>query len=174
MLLESYRRPQASRPTPEERAAAIEAAKPVPKWRQDWEEKRRIQREAERERLKAEIHSKQPSPDRGAYLLGRAYRDSADRNPIPGFNSWSFTLDEGFLADGTKVRRHKAYVQVLWDMHEFYNPDGVKRPACLLPQGELKPETVDLDGYKKLQADIADKERQDKITKRLNRGRRGR
>jgi hypothetical protein len=40
MLRDAYKRKEATVVTPEERAAAIEAAKPVPKWRQDWETKK--------------------------------------------------------------------------------------------------------------------------------------
>jgi hypothetical protein len=146
MLLAAYKRKVAEPLTPEERLRVKEESKPVPQWRLQWEGKRR----AERERIKAELMRKQPDPDRGRFLLKRCYPQSAESNPIPGYASWSLNLDEGFLADGTKVRKHTAYVQVLWDMHEFYNPEGRKRPACLLSQEELKAPENTLDGYKAL------------------------
>lgn len=133
MLRDAFKKKEATKVTPEERAAA----KPeyVPQWRKDWEAKKAKQREREAEELRAS----QPSMDTTRYIVERGYYGEVGVTPMPGLACYSINADEGFTETGERVDRGKGYLLVLWDCHEHYNPDKPGRPAILVPGYE--PET---------------------------------
>lgn len=172
MLRDAFKRKEATKPTPEERAAAVPAY--VPKWRKDWEAKKAGQREQAR----IEALASQPSQDQIGFITKRGYPGvSPESSPMPGLNCYSVNHDEGYLETGERVDKGKAYLCVLWDRHEHFYPDSKEtRPESFIP-GYVKPkaegetgERQTLDDLKKAQKDKAHKEDLERLDKRIKRG----
>jgi hypothetical protein len=167
-LKEASRRKIATPLTPEERAEARQKAKPVPKWRKDWEEKKRREKEEAYRRL---ILS-QPSPDRDKRILERAYFGRYETSPMPGRNCYSINEDQGFLANGKEVDKALAYCQVHWDRYEYEHPDKERPEQLQEPTPERPPrQRLTLDELEKQKRRIAEIARMEAFNKSRSRGR---
>lgn len=172
MLRDCYKRKEVKPVSPEEKAKQAEKPEYVPQWRKDWQSKKDEERGAQTRRMLLE----QPSPDRTAFLTGRAYSDKTSGvTPMPGLNCYSVSEDEGYLADGSRVSKGQAYLAVLWDCQDYYYPDKRdKRPANLtgLPEPETSPEKIETKTLDELKRETELQAQGAALDKRLKRGKR--
>lgn len=166
MLLNAFERKVATPVTPEERQAAIDAAKPVPQWRTAWEEKKA----AAIEQARIDMLASQPSKDRDRYILSRMYEGHADISPIPGSFCFSMDYEQGFDPEGKPIDGLTAYAQVTWDWYEQESPVGSKRPAVF--SLEADPENIPvqqktLDQLKQEAKDVEDEKNKERMRSRI-------
>lgn len=169
MLRGAFKKREATPLTPEERAKANEKPEYVPKWKREWEAKKFLEREAER---KAAFDTQPRADAYDRFIPERLYRGERHISPMEGLNCCSYSHNEGFLSDGSKVKRSEAYIQMLWDLHEKFYPEKPGRPDSLIPgyeapKIEAPAEKKTLDDLKadKLKNDQAEASR--KLDKRL-------
>lgn len=169
MLRDAFKKKEATKPTPEERAAQVKQTEYVPQWRKDWEAKK----ERKREQALEVQRSSQPSKDSTAFIVRRGYYGKHEVTPMPGLACYSIDQDEGYTETGERVDKGRGYILVLWDCHESFYPDKPGRPAMLIPGYEPEVsgpvQTKTLDDLRQEQEDSKHKESLEQLDRRLSR-----